>query len=207
MRVGSSFTEKAYEYYKQNQQGKDTRFFDWGGALSRLNLASAPVQEGPFGQNPASQILEDYEAWKAAQPPRELPGSQGATEENKAYLREHFSGRLDMFQRLDAADTMVEMGILTRDQMLEGLGLGKLMLRTISVDGPFIVSVGPVGHDPRLDAFTDFFWGAPVMQADTLDSLFRVLETGMKFFSKKYDTADEVRVLLGQLTGRVPAIA
>lgn len=207
MRVGSSFTEKAYEYYNQNQQGKDTRFFDWGGALSQLNLASAPVQDGPFGQNPASQILEDYEAWKATQPPRELPGNQGATEENKAYLREHFSGSLDMFQRLDAADTMVEMGILTREQMLESLGLGKLMLRTISTDGPFIVSAGPVGHDPRLDAWTNFFSDAPVMRADTLDSLFRVLETGMKFFSKKYDTADEVRVLLGQLTGRVPAIA
>lgn len=207
MRVESNFTEKAYKYYKQNQQGEDTRFFDWGGMLSQLNRKPTPGRDGAFGQNPSLQILEDYKIWKATQPPRELPGSQGATEENKAYLREHFSGSLDMFQRLDAADTMVEMGILTHDQMLESLGLGDLMLRSIRMDDPAIVSYGPVGHDPRLDAWTDFFRGAPVMRADTLDALFQVLDTGMKFFSKKYDTAGEVRVLLGQLTGRVPVIA
>ncbi|RKJ41382.1 hypothetical protein D7X94_03590 [Acutalibacter sp. 1XD8-33] len=201
----SSFTEKAYQYYQLNQQGKDTRFFDWGSAFRQLCKMSMPVQNGFLDgdSNPGLQILEDYEAWKATQPPRRLPGSQGATEENRAYLREHFSGKLDLFQRLDAADTMVEMGIISRDQMLESLGLGKLMLR--SAGNAKIVCTGPVGHDPRLDTWTNFFSDAPFMRADTLDLLFRVLDSGMKFFSNKYDTAEEVRAVLNQLTGRIPA--
>lgn len=205
MRVGNSFTEKAYEYYKQNQQGKDTRFFDWGGTLSQLGQASMPVREGFLNgdQNPGLQIWKDYQAWKETQPPRELPGSQGATEENKAYLREHFSGKLDLFQRLDAADTMVEMGIISRDQMLESLGLGKLMLR--SAGNQKIVSNGPVGHDQRLDAWTNFFSDAPLMRADTLSRLINVLNSGLYFLRNKDEAADEVRAVLGQIMGRVPA--
>lgn len=196
----NNFTENVYAYYQQNQLGRDTRSVTWRGMLNRVTegFISSP-------ENPGQQILADYEAWKAAQPPRQLPGSQGATEENKAYLRAHFSGRLDLFQRLDAADTMVEMGILSRDQMLESLGLGKVQLRSITMDSPCIVSAGPVGHDQRFDAWTNFFSHAPMMQANTLGQLLDVLDSGLKFFSKKDSTAEEVRTVLAQLTGRVPA--
>lgn len=202
MQVGrNSFTENVYQYYQQNQLGKDTRSVTWLGMLSQAREGFLSDQ----AENPGLQVLQDYEAWKAQQPPRNLPGSQGATEENRAYLREHYSGRLDLFQRIDAADTMVEMGILSRDQMLESLGLGKFMLRSVSLDGPAIVCTGPVGHDPRFDAWTEFFSHAPVMRANTLDLLFKTLDSGLWFFSKKDDTAEEVRSVLNQLIQRVPA--
>ena len=190
----NSFTANVYNYYQQNQLGKDTRSTTWLGMLRSTyeGFISNP-------ENPALQILSDYEAWKAQQPPRELPDSQGATEENMAYLRAHYSGRLDLFQSIDAADTMVEMGILTRDQMLESLGLGKMMLRSISMDGPCIISTGPVGHDPRFDAWTDFFTGAPIMKATTLDLLFKELDGGL-WFQGKDAAAQEVRAVLNQLT-------
>lgn len=196
----NSFTENVYQYYQQNQLGKDTRGVTWLGMLNQVRegFLSSP-------ENPGLQILSDYEAWKATQPPRQLPGSQGATEENKAYLRSHFSGKLDLFQSLDAADTMVEMGILSRDQMLESLGLGKMMLRSVSLDGPSIICTGPVGHDQRFDAWTEFFSHAPVMRATTLGRLLDILDRGLWFFSKKDDTAEEVRAVLGQLTRRVAA--
>ncbi len=201
MRVsGNNFTEKVYAYYQQNQLGKDTRGITWQGMLSQVSegFISSP-------ENPALQILSDYQAWKAQQPPRQLPGSQGATEENKAYLRAHFSGKLDLFQRLDAADTMVEMGILSRDQMLESLGLGDFQLRCIRMDGPAIVCNGPVGRDQRFDPWTNFFSAAPMMRANTLGQLLDVLDSGLKFFSKKDGAAEEVRAVLSQLTMRVPA--
>lgn len=201
MRVSrNNFTEKVYAYYQQNQLGKDTRGITWQGMLSQVSegFISSP-------ENPALQILSDYQAWKAQQPPRRLPGSQGATEENKAYLRAHFSGKLDLFQRLDAADTMVEMGILSRDQMLESLGLGDFQLRSIRMDRPAIVCNGPVGHDQRFDPWTNFFSDAPMMRANTLGQLLEVLDSGLKFFSKKDSAAEEVRAVLSQLTMRVPA--
>ena len=201
MRISrNNFTENVFAYYQQNQLGKDTRGITWSGMIRQTTEGFISNPE-----NPSQQILSDYEAWKATQPPRQLPGSQGATEENKAYLRAHFSGKLDLFQRLDAADTMVEMGILSRDQMLESLGLGKCQLRSISMDSPCIVINGPVGHDQRFDDWTNFFSHAPMMQANTLGQLLDVLESGLKFFSKKDDTAEEVRAVLAQLTRRVPA--
>ncbi len=197
---GNSFTEKVYQYYQQNQQGRDTSSVTWQGMLSQAWGGALTEPE-----DPSQQILSDYEAWKAQQPPRNLPGSQGATEENKAYLREHYSGRLSLFERLDAADTMVEMGILSREQMLEALGMGKLQLRAIDKNTPLIRSMGPVGHDSRFDAWSDFFYAAPLMQADTLSRLFQELDGSLAFFSKKDDAAEEVRAVLGQLTHRVVA--
>ena len=99
-----------------------------------------------------------------------------------------------MFQRLDAADTMVEMGILSRDQMLESLGLGDFQLRCIRMDGPAIVCNGPVGRDQRFDPWTNFFSTAPMMRANTLGQL---LDGVKKHFSlEHFDTGDILLVLI-----------
>ena len=198
--TGSSFTEKVYQYYQQNQQGRDTSSVTWRGMLSQAWGGALTEPE-----DPTQQILSDYEAWRAQQPPRNLPGSQGATEENKAYLREHYSGRLGLFERLDAADTMVEMGILSREQMLQSLGFGTLQRLTIDGRPPLILSVGPVDRDRRFDAWSNFFYNTPLMRADTLSLLFQELDSSLAFFGKKDDTAAEVRAVLGQLTHRVAA--
>ena len=79
------------------------------------------VTGGNCFSSPGSQLLLDYEDWKKTQPPRQLPGSKGMTEENIAYLKENYSGRLTMFGKIDALDTMVEMGILTEKEKMEAV--------------------------------------------------------------------------------------
>ena len=69
----NSFTENVYEYYQQNQAGKDTRSVTWLGMLSQAREGFLTRE----AENPALQVLSDYEEWKSHQPPRELPGSQG----------------------------------------------------------------------------------------------------------------------------------
>lgn len=68
------------------------------------------------------KLLDAWDQWKAQQPPRELPDSYGPTKENLAYLREHFSGDLSWEQRLDALNTAMDMGVITRDQRNDAMG-------------------------------------------------------------------------------------
>ena len=92
--TGSKYlTEILHKSYQQNQEGNiDETLF------ARLVMSA----EGNTGSStdPAAQVWSDYLNWKAAQPERVLPNSKGATKENIAYLREHFSGELYLFQRL-----------------------------------------------------------------------------------------------------------
>ncbi len=62
---------------------------------------------------PYRQLMYDYEDWKKTQPELELPDSKGWTEENLAFLREHYSGDLSMFEVVDAVETMYSMGAMS----------------------------------------------------------------------------------------------
>ena len=77
MRVhGASFTENVYQLYQKNQTTpQETTYQD---------LLQATAGEIQNAQEPKVQIWADYQNWKAQQPPRKLPESQGATEENMA---------------------------------------------------------------------------------------------------------------------------
>ena len=88
MRIGnSSFTENVFNLYQKNQSGtpQETTYQD---------LLQAAVGDVQNAQEPRDQIWMDYQDWKERQPARKLPDSQGATDENIAYLRENFSGEL-----------------------------------------------------------------------------------------------------------------
>ena len=63
------------------------------------------MRELPPGQMLDSvymQFMDDYRAWKARQPEADLPDSQGWTEENLTFLREHYAGNLSAFEIYDA---------------------------------------------------------------------------------------------------------
>ena len=68
------------------------------------------------------KLLKAWDQWKAQQPPRELPDSYGPTEENIAWLKEHYSGDLSWEERLDALNTAMDMGVITRDQRNDAMG-------------------------------------------------------------------------------------
>ncbi len=109
-------SEAIYSAYQQNPGMKlDESTF--------LEIVKS-VTGGSNYTSPGAQLISDYEDWKKTQPPRELPGSKGLTEENIAYLKENYSGTLSMFGKIDALDTMVEMGIITEREKLEA-AMGK----------------------------------------------------------------------------------
>lgn len=76
------------------------------------------------GLSPYCQLMDSYDAWKAQQPPQDLPDSWGPTEENLAYLKEHYSGDLSWEERVDALETMVKLGVITQEQRNDALGGG-----------------------------------------------------------------------------------
>lgn len=125
----------------------------------------------------------------------------GATEENLQYLRKHFSGKLDLFQRIDAADTMVDMGILTREQMLNWLGLGESTIGVLTAEH-FKVRYAPVNATPELTSWMDFFGQNSCLGVcDTLDELLEVLDVRLRVPKDGDESvADQIRAMLGRIT-------
>ncbi len=194
MRVhGASFTENVYQLYQKNQTTpQETTYQD---------LLQATAGEIQNAQEPKVQIWADYQNWKAQQPPRKLPESQGATEENMAYLRENFTGELSLFQRIDALDTMREMGMITQDQMMSTLGFGTFSLYTVDPD-KLIICTGAPGNEEYLHKWTQFFWGAPVMKSDSLEALFELLDEQLRFDGEE-DVAGEIEDVLNRVTRKI----
>lgn len=78
---------------------------------------------GTMEPSPYLKLMYTYDDWKAQQPPQELPDSRGATEENLAYLKERYSGDLSWVERVDALETMAQLGVITEDQKFDALGV------------------------------------------------------------------------------------
>lgn len=195
MRINSnSLTESVYRLYQKNQSSpQETTFNDL------LRSAAGDIQNAA---EPKIQIWNDYQAWKAQQPKRTLPNSKGATEENIAYLRENFTGELSLYQRIEAVDTMREMGIITEEQMRNAIGIGPLSLKVVHPDDPAIVVTGPAG-DRNLEAWSSFFHGLPLMEATDLDALFEMVDNQLRF-TKAGDAAEEIKAVLDRTTHRIP---
>ena len=195
MRVSSnSFTMDLNRLYQKNQSSgtQPTSFDDLLRAAKndvQSAASSGSVQEGHFG-NPIMQIISDYEQWKKQQPERVLPDSQGATEENLAYLLENFSGELSLFQRMEAVDTMREMGIITDKQMYEAFGLD-FTLVAVDPNCPIVVGELETGNY-NTGAWSSSFPEHPLMDASDLDDLFEILDRILRGDSAD-DLADDLQ--------------
>lgn len=191
MRVSAnSFTESVYQQYQKNQtSGTVPASFD-----DLLRAASGDMRNAT---EPRIQIMADYRAWKSQQPERVLPDSKGTTEENLAYLIENFSGELSIFQRIEAVDTMREMGILTHNEMMDALGLSEFCLITIDKDAPAIVVSGLAG-DRNMQAWSSFFFQHPLTQMYDLDALFKVVDRQLRA-NRAEDVAEEIQNALDRV--------
>ena len=121
-----------HNYLMQNLKTRTTsRTSTFGQQLDIA--ASRRTDRCDFGTNTSSggvflepsefcKLMYSYDDWKAQQPAQELPDSKGLTEENIAYLRERYSGTLSWEERVDALETMKEMGIITKEQSEEAMG-------------------------------------------------------------------------------------
>ena len=177
MRVSSnSFTMDLNQLYQKNQPSgtQPTSFDDLLQAAKRdvQNAAASGIVEGSF-VDPNHQIWFDYKQWKSEQPERVLPDSQGATEENLAYLLENFSGELSLFQRMEAVDTMREMGILTYKQMYEAFGIDFTL---VAADPNCTIVAGPLEGNYGTGAESSAVPEHPLMDARYLDEIFELLD-------------------------------
>ena len=68
-------------------------------------------------------LMYSYDAWKEKQPPKDLPDSWGPTEENLAFLKDHYSGDLSWEERVDALKTMRQLGVITEEQEDKAMGV------------------------------------------------------------------------------------
>lgn len=80
----------------------------------KRKMAALP-EKGSLG-SVFMQFEEDYRAWRAQQPELALPESQGWTEENLAFLKEHYAGDLSAFEVYDALETMRRMGAISQKE-------------------------------------------------------------------------------------------
>ena len=189
MRVGSnSLTESAYLLYQRNQSSpQPTSFND----LLRAAASNTPkmTASGHFegkAVDPHFEILFQYTQWKKQQPERVLPDSQGATEENLAYLLENFSGELSPFQCIDVVDTMYEMGILTKEQMYAAYGID---ITLVKIDPNCAVVGRPLESGRNMDSPVPEH---PLADARYLDDLLEILDRILRGDNAE-DIADDLQ--------------
>lgn len=90
----------------------------------KRKMAALP-EKGSLG-SVLMQFEEDYKTWKAQQPELALPEGRGWTEENLAFLKEHYAGDLSAFEVYDALETMRRMGAISQKE--ENYATGGVMI-------------------------------------------------------------------------------
>lgn len=134
------------------------------------------MQDLPAGETLGSvfvQFMEDYRAWKAQQPEMDLPNSQGWTEENLAFLREHYSGNLSACEIYDVLETMQAMGAISQQEKNHATGNQLIALDPSSLNG-FI----SFGADPDSEtAWLHGFDKAPIVGFHCLEDILSWVDT------------------------------
>ena len=140
--------------------------------------------------SPYCKLMDSYDVWKAQQPPQDLPDSFGPTEENLAYLKEHYTGDLSWEERIDALETMKKMGIIDQEQSNAALGSEMVEIQLVErPDGSLVPEKesesmwnGLVEREiERYNAYLSGGWDAyfqdrPVGTFQTADDLFAWLD-------------------------------
>lgn len=129
---------------------------------------------GPEGysntSSPYMRLSDSYDRWKAQMSGEDpLPESKGLTEENLAYLREHYSGELGWEERMDVLNTMQRMGILSNNQVQQACGGG---MAVMSVGAMQTVTMSPLQQgNPWETRWDVLFKGTPIAGFHTLDDI------------------------------------
>ena len=153
--------------------------------VSRSSAVSAAGNNGLMtGLSPYVRLMNSYESWKALQPPLDLPDSSGSTEELLAWLKEHYTGDLSWEERIDALNTAMDLGVITRDQRNEALGGG--MVTFSSLDALVQHTARTVGKQIANPAFFSDDWDVSLAH----------------FTASKFKTADDFFAWLDEILAR-----
>ena len=123
--------------------------------------------------SPYCNLMEAYNQWKGQQPSQELPSGQGATEENMAYLRERYSGELSWVERVDMLNTMMDMGVITREQRNSAYGDDTVVLTPDMTQAEITATIeAHRKNDPWNQDWNVYFSEDPVNTFKTADDVF-----------------------------------
>ena len=138
--------------------------------VQKRKMAALP--EGGSLSSVYMQFVEDYRAWKAGQPELALPDSRGWTEENLAFLKEHYAGDLSAFEVYDALETMRRMGAISQKEQNYATGSTMIAIDLSDIDHCVIVRDST---DPR-DLWLGSFHKAPMVGFRDLEDIFSWVE-------------------------------
>ena len=142
-----------------------------------VNFPKNQTQPGDEGElSPYMNLMIAYDQWKEQQPPQELPDSQGRTEENLAYLKEHYSGSLSWEERVDMLETMKDMGMITREQRNSAYGDYLVIVKITTtgeeiITGEEIVKAARSRSDPWNQDWNVYFQDDPIIGFQTADDV------------------------------------
>jgi len=175
---------------KQTAEGEKVSLFD---QYLHLKVPKSKGGRQPFDKaklTPYMQLMYDYKEWKKTQPEMDLPDSEGWTEENLAFLREHYSGELSAFEVVDAIETMYSMGAMSRN---EHNWVSNSPLIALSTDQIGKVQVLAEGYDPTEFEDAKAWRESPLVGFFSLDDIFSWLEEFRKEEHLDYVTYEEAQ--------------
>ena len=130
MSVGSlSLTENLWTFYRANQ-AENFQKTNFQKIVGNSKSALSSSYDLASVLEPEQQVWADYQAWKSSRPFSALPMTKGATNENFEYMEKKYGGRkLSIFERIEAVDTMRELGMIDETQMMDAVGLDRKSTR------------------------------------------------------------------------------
>ena len=153
------------------------------------NAAQKPTYEEPqdLGNGRVRIDLWQYYRWRETREPVEVPSHDGWTEENIAFLKDRYPGTLSPYERLEAVDTMLEMGCITiaayrwvtgTEQPAETVVVppGEVTCISRPLEDSVPGFAYPFGTASSAGLLDGLFRPAPIGGADTLDRLFEILD-------------------------------
>lgn len=131
------------------------------------------LPEGETLDSVFMQFMEDYRAWKSQQSDMTLPNSEGWTEENLAFLREHYSGELSAYEIYDILETMQAMGAISQSEKNHAVGSQLIALDASNLNGGISIGAGPDSKTAWLHGFDE----APIVGFHCLDDILSWVDT------------------------------
>lgn len=137
------------------------------GQKDRAAQAERPQEvECASGLSRFLTMMDDYTKWKSEQTDQALPQSLGSVDADLAWLREHFSGELDVFGVIDAIESMHSMGLIDREERNSIYGIEFTVVRMTELVS--CMQIRPAGYGPL---WSDGFGLSPLMDLHTLDDI------------------------------------
>ncbi len=152
--------------------------------LADATKKTADASYGTARLSNSARAWAEYSKWRMSRDPINIPNTDGWNDENLQYLRDRYPGALSAFERVEALQTMANMGCITPEQYQKAVGTYDSIV--VEDAGAATCRSGPLEED-RLDPYTllsalsSVDWETMIAatlvgKAHSLDDLFALLD-------------------------------